>query len=81
MSLLIFRITLCLARDQTRFGPPTKRKKRHEIEIHAGALKSHKRWPANVITPCSPPQKKWLQFLTLIAVFYKHNDSYYYNKI
>ena len=76
MSLLIFRITLCLARDQTRFGPPTKRKKkkRHEIEIHAGALKSHKRWPANVNTPCAPPQKKWLQFLTLlIAVFYKHN--------
>ena len=44
-------------------GHPKKRKKRkekkkrHEIEIHAGALKSHKRWPAIVITPCAPPQK------------------------
>ena len=44
-------------------GHPKKRKKRkekkkrHEIEIHAGALKSHKRWPAKVITPCAPPQK------------------------
>ena len=66
MSFLIFGITLCLARDQTRFGPTKKKKKkkkRHERErerereIHAAALKSHKRWLANVITPCAPPQK------------------------
>ena len=63
MSFLIFGITLCLARDQTRFGPTKKKKKKkkdmreREREIHAGALKSHKRWLANVITPCAPPQK------------------------
>ena len=42
MSFVIFEITLCLARDKTRFGPTKKRKKRkkkrheREREIHAG---------------------------------------------